>query len=931
MVPSPTRHARVRAHAGLVAARRYFAHYPGPPGPDFHAAERDLAAALRDLAHGDPLRDEVSFVLGAIRIADHEMRCANPCPAPDELVPIAGLLAAGGERPGAPAARLYPYAMTVDKLYDHTRDPAHIDLAITWLRAAAGHRDVSPGDRRRALLSLAIQHASKGAALRDSQGRSGPGTPSWAAFDAAIRQFEAVLAELDEHGGKSDPAIATDRLDTWLGLLETYYQRGGDQARDDDLDAMAALARNLISHLEPGYRLRSYALGRSGVLLMQRIMRQAGDGWDQALEAAMRSFQPTTIREVLTTVPGFEADLAAADDALAMAVGLENPASRWQPLFTAAACAVRGLRYLAHGGKENIQGFGRLCRIVMGYPDLDPVYRRSCSEFLLVVMVHQLADSGAELGLLRRSAAGLLPSGHEALDVMIGLLARFAAADGARMDPALSWALASAVNIRAAGELTDTELAASYARQCAAATAYANLPTVHAVLLAEAAITGAEWARRGTGPAGLTDQVAAAFSDALGSFPPSHPITIDLATRASKFAGDIPPDLGAFSPRVLASPGTASHGLVAASPGQAAEIARSALDPPPRKAERQAAVRSVLALALGTRWVRERNDEYLAEAISQLRWAIGLVRQRHPLHAPLTGLLAGMLLDRAWTRGDHADVDAALALLENQPTITAGPSLNVLLAQTGPPALRPLLSTGDVPSAGLTEAAIGSALLLRGLLSHSDGRDLSEAARLLAQVAAGLPADDPRRPGVLSDLGLALFAGDDTTGLRSGLDTLREALAACPAGHPQEPAIMLRVAAALAANAHAAYDPRIVDQSVELLRRALRSAGRDSYGERSRCLYSLGYTLLVRFSRGGQRTDLDAAIDALEESRAGLEPVPGDPFTVPVLRLLAWAHRRAGEAGSGTHRSLARSIGRSVLHARAETRYGWRSGAWRTA
>ena len=58
--------------------------------------------------------------------------------------------------------------MTVDKLYDHTHDPSDIELAVTWLRRAAEHRHVAPWDHRRALISLAVQHANRGDVLRQA-------------------------------------------------------------------------------------------------------------------------------------------------------------------------------------------------------------------------------------------------------------------------------------------------------------------------------------------------------------------------------------------------------------------------------------------------------------------------------------------------------------------------------------------------------------------------------------------------------------------------------------------------------------------------------------------------------------------------------------------------------------------------------------------
>jgi hypothetical protein len=402
---SPAADARVRILAAGAAAQRFLAAFPEPPGPDFRAAERDLETSLRDLVPGDPLRAEVAVTLGLIRTVEHEKRCADPCPAPGELAPIVELLAIGGAREGAPLGQLYPYALTVDKLYDHTHDPGDIDLAITWLRRAAAHHGVSPGERRQALVCLAIQYANKGAWLREVQERSGPGTESWAAFGTAIGQFESVLAELAGRGRRSDPTRDEDRRDARLSLLETYYQRGGEDLRDEDLDVMAALARALIATVTPGYRLRSHALGRCGVVLIQRIMRRAGDSWDRALNTALLSGDPAPVREVIRAVPGFESDLAAAAGALTVAVGLENPDSRLHPLFLAAACAARGLEYLAYAGQNALAEFGRLCRLVMGHPRVTEYYRRTCAEVLLVVLERHLREAGQDLTALHRAAA----------------------------------------------------------------------------------------------------------------------------------------------------------------------------------------------------------------------------------------------------------------------------------------------------------------------------------------------------------------------------------------------------------------------------------------------------------------------------------------------------------------------------------------------
>lgn len=152
---------------GFAALQRYFESGTLVRNPDYETAESFLGSALGLLRADDPLRVEVSFALGAIRIAEHETRCASPCPAPEEVAPIVALLAPGGSMDDAPPDRLYPYALAVDKLYEHTHDRADISLAITWLSKAADCRGLPPEDRRRALIYLAVQHANMGDALRE--------------------------------------------------------------------------------------------------------------------------------------------------------------------------------------------------------------------------------------------------------------------------------------------------------------------------------------------------------------------------------------------------------------------------------------------------------------------------------------------------------------------------------------------------------------------------------------------------------------------------------------------------------------------------------------------------------------------------------------------------------------------------------------------
>ena len=1031
MATSPfSREAQSHARRGEAALRRYTAGPSAGQDAALTAAVDDLTMALQYLATEDPMRADVSFLLGAARLAAHDKRCAEQCLAPGEFAPIVELIAVGGARDGAPARQLSLYAIVLDKLYDHTRDPADIDIAIDWLGRAARDWRLTEADRRRMLISVAVQHANRGEATRASQGRSGPGTESWAAFETAIRQFEEVLAMIDRKDGSRDAARVTDRLDDWLGQLETYYQRGGGVARDDDLDTMAALARNLVTGMAPGYHARTYALGRAGVTLVQRLARLIGDPWDLALNAAVSSMRPQAISAAVGQVPGFEPDLELAIGALTQAVRLADPLDRRQPTYTAARCAAHGMRYLASFKDDDLQEVGRQCRVLLGHPQADPSYLRQCGEWLLAVLARRVAGTGTAVGA--GPGTGWLtpaPSADGDLDTMLGMLAGFEAEDLAMLAPALSAVRTDFVLTRTEGDLSNAELNAEYARAREAAARLVSVPAAHAVLLLRAAEIGSQLVCRGASPAGVADEVAAAFSGARRGLPAGHPLARQVAARAAAFesalrkpsrtamsssarpeaadlasphatAAQFPPVLDVFSVRALAALGVGTQGLLAGTAGRTAEAATALLAGQPRGTARRAAVLSVLALAQYQIWLRERTGDGLGGSLGHVRAALSELPEGHPLRARLTLLLARMLLDRGQTGGNLADADAALALLDGLRALaTAGPppgELAELLAQDGPPELGELLARPPAGPFSLADAAgyrldlaaaVGSGQLLRGILAGGApallgtgspagndggraGEDLGTAIDTLQRVAEALPASDTRRPDVLSDLGLALLAAGPQAadpqsagagargrerrgGQPDAAAVLREAVAAVARspGHPRQAAILLRAAAALAAaeqatagtaatdddaGQEASHDPHAADEGISLLTQALPAAGLITSGERSRCLYGLGSVLLIRFYRTGQAADLNRAITCLEEARAGVEAVPGDPFLVPLLRALAWAHRQDAYRQAHEHgqpgklgppradapmlaRHQSRSIGRSLLYAHAQS------------
>jgi hypothetical protein len=931
-------------------------------------AERYLGAALSGLADDDPLRAAASFALGALRITGHETRCAVPCPAAAELRPIVALLAAAGERDQAPTDQLYPYAMTVDKLYEHTGDPADIDLAINVLQRVTQRRDLAREDSRQALICLAMQHLNRGEAL--AKDKKGPGSAGWADFGAAIEQLEVVLTMLSGRGRRSDSTRVADLLTALVGLIEAYYRRS-DQPSDAELDDMAVMARRICAEMTPDYRLRGYALGRSGVVLTQRLARMIGDPWDDALNSAIMLGRIDSMGQPLTRIAGAEADLDLSIDALTQAVGREDYASRLHPLFVSALCTARVLRYLARQDDEDLREMARLGRIVMGHPHTTDEYKRVFGDAAIVELAQRLDVDVA--GFPTAAASEHSPTGAANLDVVLGMLRRLTAADQ-EPDAELSTMLAMLMGTQIGTDLADAELADAYRRLRETADTGARGLGLRTVLLLAAAITGTELIRRGTGPANLAADVALVLQQAGRGLPATHPLASTLGPLTSAFeaarrgaghqakseptvpprsrVAQLPADAEAFDLRAAALLGAASHGRLAVAPGVVIETVEKLLSGRSRSRDRLApAAHAILALALHTRWLRERTGPDLGAAIEEVRRAIGLLPPGHPLCLRLRELLAGMLLDRCQMNGDHADAQAAITTLEELASRADGgkliPGLNELLtaaAGDGSDGLRGLLAPlpdGPADAAagryGLElEAALASGLLLRALLAGGlqtqpadqraarpgrAGDDLSRAITILRRVTAGLPPGHPRGPDAHSDLGLASLARarreGSPTAIRAAVQETLAAARECPADHPRRPTILLRAAGALTGSGPAGYDPETLSQGVGLLTESLTEAGLDTFGERSRCLYGLGYSLLVRYEHAGDAADLDGAISYLEEARAGLDQTPGDAFLISLLRILAWAYRLAGDAGPGLKRRQSRSIGRSLLHEHA--------------
>ena len=193
---------------------------------------------------------------------------------------------------------------------------------------------------------------------------------------------------------------------------------------------------------------------------------------------------------------------------------------------------------------------------------------------------------------------------------MFGVLAAFAAEDGAALEPASSSLFTDFVLTRSEGSLSTAELAAEYARAREAAAGLASVPAAHAALQLRAAEIGAQLVYRGVGPAGIAREVAAAFSAAQQGLPAGHPLAREAAARAAAFeaarpappapaprepappgppaepslpvtADELPPVLDALGIRALAALGVGTQELAGRDRGEHRGRRRRAAGPPP--------------------------------------------------------------------------------------------------------------------------------------------------------------------------------------------------------------------------------------------------------------------------------------------------------------------------------------------------------------
>jgi hypothetical protein len=178
---------------------------------------------------------------------------------------------------------------------------------------------------------------------------------------------------------------------------------------------------------------------------------------------------------------------------------------------------------------------------------------------------------------------------------------------------------------------------------------------------------------------------------------------------------------------------------------------------------------------------------------------------------------------------------------------------------------------GPAPSGDPQALADRAVALLQAALHTSDANDLDTGIDLLRQAVAATPAGHPDRAKYLSNLGAARGLRFDRTGdpddLDAAIDLLGQAVAATPVGHPSRPGRLSNLAASTEARSKRTGDGDDLDTAIDLLGQAVAASPADHPG-RATMLANLGTSQRYRYEQVGDQSDLDAAIDLLGQAVA---------------------------------------------------------------
>jgi tetratricopeptide (TPR) repeat protein len=218
--------------------------------------------------------------------------------------------------------------------------------------------------------------------------------------------------------------------------------------------------------------------------------------------------------------------------------------------------------------------------------------------------------------------------------------------------------------------------------------------------------------------------------------------------------------------------------------------------------------------------------------------------------------------------------------------------------------------TADIPPA---EDAARGARSFKGYLRTGNIQLLETAIAHFSRDVEAVPADDPRRPGRLSNVGVALSARFDRSGRQPDLDqaieAFREAASSAAADDSGQPVYLDNLGNALEARFSITGHLADLDQAIACYRNAIRlTAAVHPYP--ARLLSKAGLALYSRFNHAGERADLEQASEAF---KAAVDAVSaGDPERGWYLTLLGGCLRARFDR-TGERADLDRAV--KVLHA----------------
>ncbi|GII60832.1 CHAT domain-containing protein [Sphaerisporangium krabiense] len=259
--------------------------------------------------------------------------------------------------------------------------------------------------------------------------------------------------------------------------------------------------------------------------------------------------------------------------------------------------------------------------------------------------------------------------------------------------------------------------------------------------------------------------------------------------------------------------------------------------------------------------------------------------------------LAGVLLRRFERDGDPADLERAVALLQDalreaRPgspghlvvLVNLSAALHARAELAGTPegftAVVDLLSQARAdhlaggPHLADLHGNLGNALHARHDLT-GDPADLDAAVAAHTAAVEAMDPADPARASRLSNLGLIVQSrferAQDDADLEASLVLHAEAVAAVPPGDRDRPRYLSNQGLALRTRYERFGDPRDLDAAIAVLREAASSeqAGRESW----RWPANLGNALRLRYHLQGASADIDEAIVML---RRAVEAMPAD-------------------------------------------------------